>query len=281
MTTSWMIINPRSGSYDADLVEAIEARFAQAGQPIARTIALGEEDLPDRAAIEAAGVERIMILTGDGTVSALATALEGWGGELLVLPGGTMNLLAHALHGDADAAAIVEGVIAGTARPVAVPIVTSGDITAYAGIVAGPTSAWGDVREDMRNLDVGALAQSVPRALSATLAEGAMEIDGQAGRYTAVYLEPSNAGVRPFGILAEDAGQLVAHGWAWVTGDFRNGPCDPLPVADELVLRSLDDGSGIDLLVDGEKAPGTNPMTVRLGRSSLRFLSLLGRADWS
>lgn len=280
-TTTWLVTNPRSGSYDADLVETIRARCAEAGAPVARVIALGEDDLPDRAAIDAAGVGRIMILTGDGTVSALAQRLEGWDGELLVLPGGTMNLLAHALHGEAAAVDIVAGVLAGTARPVTVPVVTADGLVAYAGVIAGPTSAWGDVREDMRNLDLGGLAQSVPRALTATLGENMMEIDGHADRFAAVYVEPADGGLRAFGILADHAGQLVAHGWAWVTGDFRNGPCDPLPVAPAHVLRSAEKGARIDLLVDGEKRRGANPMTFRHDTSALRFLSLLGKADWS
>lgn len=279
--TTWLVTNPRSGSYDADLVEAIRARCAEAGAPLARIIALGEEDLPDRAAIDAAGVGRIMVLTGDGTVSALAERLEGWDGELLVLPGGTMNLLAHALHGDAAPVDIVAGVLAGTARPVNVPIVKAEGFNAYAGVIAGPTSAWGDVREDMRNLDLGGLAHSVPRALAVTLAENQIEMEGQAGCYAAVYLEPGDSGLRAYGILADHAGQLVAHGWAWVTGDFRNGPCEPLPLAETCMLRSHGGGAGIDLLVDGEKRRGTNPMTFRHGTSALRFLSLLGRADWS
>jgi len=280
MRTDWLIINPRSGSYDAALVETIGTHAAQAGKPLARVIALGDEDLPDRAAVEAAGVDRIMILTGDGTVSALATALEGWDGELLVLPGGTMNLLAHALHGDAEALPIVHAALAGTAKGVTIPVIVGPDIRAYAGIVAGPTSAWGEVREDMRNLDLAALAQSVPNALGATLAEGGMTIEGQAAHYTAIYLEPASEGIRAYGILAEHAGHLLAHGWAWVTGDFREGPSEPLPVAGALVLRNEGDAA-IDLLVDGEKRPGTNPLSLRHEQSALRFPSLLGRVDWS
>jgi len=279
--TGWLVINPRSGSYDADLVEAIKARFVEAGAPVARVIALGDEELPDRAAVDSAGVDRIMILTGDGTISALATMLEGWDGELLVLPGGTMNLLARALHGEADALGIVGGVIAGTARAVTVPVVASEGFVAYAGVVAGPTSTWGDVREDMRNLDLAALAESVPRALSATLAENEIAMEGHEERYTAVYLEPAETGIRAFGILADHVGQLAAYGWAWVTGDFRNGPCEPLPVETRLVLRNLAGNAGIDLLVDGEKRRGANPMIFRQEMSRLRFLSLLGRADWS
>ena len=60
----------------------------------------------------------------DGTVNALATGLEGWDGALLVLPGGTANLLTRAIQGERGAGGGVGQRIEPTADHRSVP---SGD----------------------------------------------------------------------------------------------------------------------------------------------------------
>ena len=51
------------------------------------------------AELDAAGIKRLAIFTGDGSLNAAITNLYGWGGKILVLPGGTMNLLCKRLNG--------------------------------------------------------------------------------------------------------------------------------------------------------------------------------------
>ena len=106
MTDSLFIFNERSGSYDPALVAEIEQLFAQSDWPLSRVRDIGEGALPDAAAAKAQNLGLIVVLSGDGTLAAVAESLGGLEGTLLILPGGTMNLLSRTLHGDRTAQAV-------------------------------------------------------------------------------------------------------------------------------------------------------------------------------
>lgn len=274
----WMIANTASGSHKAEVVDAIEARFAEAGRPITRLIACGEEELPTGAEAKAAGVGMVVIHGGDGTITSSADALDGWDGELLILPGGTMNLLAKAVHGERTVEQIVDCVLAGEARPIQVPVITGEGYCALAGVIAGPTSAWGDVREHVRRLDVKAIATSVGQALTQTLSGDDIRVAGHDGGYQAIFLQPGTGGMTVRGVLASNAAELIGHGWAWLSGDFREGPSDDLGTVEEVVLE----GHGpTGLLIDGERGQGGSTLRFRQTLSAHHYLSCLGEAHWS
>ncbi len=278
-SVQWFVVNPQSGSYDESLVAEVCAHAESAGQPIDRIVEVGADDLPD--ARSARGVDRILVMTGDGTVSAVHEALSGWPGELLVLPGGTMNLLSRALHGEAEPLDVVDAVLAGKARSIAIPLITVGEFTAISGLFAGPTTAWGDVREQLRQVDVKGLVETVPQAIAATLGEQCVTAQGVPGAYPAFYLQPGEGGITLFGVRAEGAGDLLAHGWAWLKGDFREGPVDRLGVHEALDISGSEAGGTLSLLVDGEKRETSDPAVFSAVQSQVRFLSLNGRANWS
>ena len=104
---TWFITNVHSGSYDPDQCERIVDDFARAGWEVSHVVRFPEDDLPDRDQLEAAGVGTLGIFTGDGTINSLLHKAAGWDGQVLVLPGGTMNLLCKALHDSEDIDAII------------------------------------------------------------------------------------------------------------------------------------------------------------------------------
>lgn len=275
----WFIHNPRSGGADDQLAGRIAELFAQAGRPIARTLLLGEDELPDADAVRAGEVELLVVLGGDGSLNAILQRLDGWDGALLPLPGGTMNLLATAVHGAADALDIVAACLADRCTRIRVPMITSGAITAYAGIIAGPTAAWGAVREDLRDADLGALGEDVVEAVRETFKPPSVTIKGIDGHYAAIYIEPGVDGLRASGVIADGAGDLLAHGWAWLMGDFRQGPFDQLPDAAAFTIACAH--GEFDLLIDGERRATHSPTTFRAGRTTTHILSLRGRVDWA
>ena len=140
---TWFICNSASGSYDAQRCDALADALGAT-----RRITIPDDPMPDAAAARREGAERIAIFTGDGTVSSAVEALEGWDGELLILPGGTMNLLSRKLHGDATPEDIIARLPQATARTM--PILKGAGLRSLVGVIAGPTSAWGDVREAVR-----------------------------------------------------------------------------------------------------------------------------------
>jgi hypothetical protein len=278
MTDSLLIYNERSGSYSPALVAELEALFAGAGRPIGRTLALGQGDLPTAQEAHAAGLDLIIILSGDGSISAATDALDGWGGTLLILPGGTMNLISHAIHGPLSAPEIVRAWLDGEGTRLRIPMIRANGLTAYAGIVAGPTALWGDVREDMRNLDLASLGESVPRALSATLDESGVRIDGQTDLFPAIYLEPSSDGIQAFGVQAANMGDLLRHGLAWLKGDFREGPSEPLGCHDVLDLTASH--GTMDMLVDGERRALEGTLHACSDLSGVHFHAVRGEIVW-
>src|SRR6185503_11483489 len=95
---------------------ALEACCGAHGFEVARRTVFPEQALPTPAELAAAGIDRVAVFAGDGTVNAAIAGLAGWDGAVLVLPGGTMNLLYHRLHGarslEQTVAAVARGAVA-------------------------------------------------------------------------------------------------------------------------------------------------------------------------
>lgn len=272
-------MNPASGSHDPALPTRLEAVAASHGATIIRTINFPDEPLPQPAELDAAGVAMLIVHTGDGTVNAAASTLAGWRGAMLVLPGGTLNLLARRLHGDAAPEAILDAALSGSARPGPIPMIAGIDsateIAALVGVFAGPTTAWGDVRETLRRRDLSGLAEAVPRALNQTFDGDQVRLDGASARYPAIYAEPFAAPdgpiLRLMGFRADGAGELFRHGFAWLGGDFRNGPHQSLGEREEAVI--LCDGADMGLLVDGERGHEGRRLVLRAVDSPVAFVA--------
>lgn len=271
MKKSWLIINSDSGSYDPALCERIRGALKDAGWDLARSVTLPEDDMPGREELEADGASLLAIFSGDGTINAAVQKYAGWDGDILVLPGGTMNLLSRKLHGDADAEDIVSR-LSGTVRGTRLPVVEGAGAQALVGVIAGPTTSWAEVREDMRHRDVGHMTETLPNALSETFGEDRIRIAGGSAEYPAIFLEPGKDAIDARGFTVEGAGEMAQHGWAWITGDFREGPGETLPSARELTIEG---GEEIGLLIDGEKMVAPGPVHFRIAESPVRFVTTL------
>lgn len=248
MRKTWLIVNIDSGSYDASACERIGEALAATGWRCDRVVRFPQDELPDRAMLEHAGVDTLAIYTGDGTINSVAAMLEGWGGALLVLPGGTLNLLSKKLHGDRPFEAIIADL--DTAATVRSSVIRGAGVCALVGVILGPTTAWGEVRESARHLDIPGLVETVPAALSQTFSEDGVNLAGSQARYPALNLTPLGGKIFVQGFLADNAAQLLGHGFAWLAGDFRDGPHDDLGRYESVVVE----GKGnIGMLYDGER----------------------------
>lgn len=273
-----VICNRRSGSYSEALESEIDDALTRAGHDIARHIVLPDMDLPSRDALEAEGVGLVAIFSGDGTITALTEKLTGWDGEILVLPGGTMNLLAKRLHHGDDVRAILATVARGGLTGRHVPVIETDAGISHVSIIAGPATIWGEVREAIRDHDVVEIAQLLPEALSTAGPEGdgSVTISGEGGTgYPALFIEP-----RGFDALAVHAVSLdgvddmFKHAMAWLSHDFRDGPMRLLGLRREVEIAQAD--GAIGLLLDGERCRHSSPLRCRAGRSGLRFLAAAG-----
>lgn len=256
--TIWLLVNSRSGSNSEQAVDALESHCSSRGFSIGKTIRFPDEDLPTAAELDSAGIRQLAIFTGDGSLNAAITNLYGWDGQIVVLPGGTMNLLCKRLHGeDADLETIVERIANRAARAVR-PLMArceAGD--ALAGLLAGPGTAWVNVREAMRDFDVAGMAQGTSEAMAETTGGSMVRCaDPRAGRaegYPLIEFTPCHRGLQLDAFHAEDAGQLIQQGFALLRRNFREGPHTRLGLLDEVTLETVD-GTPLQILIDGEPA---------------------------
>ncbi len=253
----WLVANAASGSNDEAALEALEAGCSDNGLRVASQTVFPDEPLPTAAELAAAGIGVVAVFTGDGTINSLLGELAGWDGEVLVLPGGTMNLLYHRLHGDRPMEAVIAAFARGDGERRRPSVIRTAAGTGYAGILAGPGTSWGRVREAMREAAVVELAESAIEAIEETLtgemircAEPAF---GRPDGYPLLCLEPGPDAIEVVAYHAENAAEYLEQGWALVRRNFREGPHEVLGSAPKLRLASTR-GNPFGLLIDGEQA---------------------------
>jgi diacylglycerol kinase family enzyme len=270
MTCTWLIVNEASGSYDAAVIADLVTWFAQSDEPVDCIVRCPDDDLPSPDVLNANGVRTLAIYAGDGTTNSALKTSAGWGGDILILPGGTMNLLARALHGDNTCQDIITH--ACSARHTRqLSTVEIGDSIAYVGVIAGPTTSWATVREKMRHSQVADLVfTAIPEAIAESLNGPQVGIEGNADTYPAIFAAPRDTAMTLCGFTAEGVGDVFAHAGAWLSGDFREGPRVDLGEAERATLTSSADVIG--LLIDGEPAECRPGDTLVLGRSPHNFL---------
>lgn len=253
----WLVTNARSGSNRSDSLETLRSQFGNAGIEVARTLSVSDDPLPTPAELDAAQIERVAIFTGDGTINAAITGLYGWKGAIIVLPGGTKNLLSLRLHGETPTELIIERISTDACRPVRPVVVRCDAGDALAGLLVGPGTAWASVREALRDRAIAEMAQGASEAVAESTG-GAMvhmrePARGRTEGYPLIEMTPSHRGIRVEGFYADSASELLQQGLALLKMQFRDGPHTRLGLYDELRIES-GDGQPIKALIDGEQA---------------------------
>lgn len=233
------------------------------------------DGLPERLFVEQMDVEVVAILSGDGTIAGACEKLKGWKGDILVLPGGTMNLLSRRLHGDIalpDLLTKLEGATLATSK---IPVVRAEGHEILTGLTAGPSTRWGEVREGIRRGDMATLAEVVPEAWSGTLSDDGVWIEGAEDQvYAGIFVEPVNGQtLSVIAFRANNLGDMVGHGLAWIRRDFREGPRDELGQMYEVTICGDDAETGV--LIDGEYDEHRLPLVCKAGMSSVNFLRIV------
>ncbi|WP_174299261.1 diacylglycerol kinase family protein [Caulobacter sp. S45] len=159
------VLNAASGSVGADAAARMKAIAARYGLDI-EPRAVQPAGIAD--AVRAAVAERpdaLFVLAGDGTL-ALSAELCGPDGPLLAaLPGGTMNMLPHALNGRRAWPEALTAILE-TGRELEVSGGEVGGHGFYVAAILGAPALWADAREAVRK---GKLKLAVLRARRALL----------------------------------------------------------------------------------------------------------------
>lgn len=272
----WLVANAASGSNSDDALDDLMARLAAIGRAPARVVRFPDDPLPSRADLDREGIAMLAVFTGDGTVNAQCTRLYGWQGAVLVLPGGTQNLMTKALHGEdvsveGVVAALEQGSLSSTRRR----LIRCAQGDALCEIVAGPGAVWADVREEIRDGDLGGIATSLGEAIRRSASDpGVTIVEPPTGReegYPAIRLHPTSAGgmaVDAYG--PQDIAGVAQQAGAILRRDFRTGPHDKLGEDDRVRCRSSEP---IELMIDGERRTGSRDETFEIMDCDVNFLS--------
>ncbi|QVM84479.1 diacylglycerol/lipid kinase family protein [Novosphingobium decolorationis] len=255
----WLVCNPASGSNDAQTQREAKQALESAGFDVARTLYFPDDPAPKAADLDEEGVEVVATFGGDGTVHAVVTGLFGWGGAVLVLPGGTMNLLAKTLHGPASADEIAARLESGEGRRVRTPVIDTRHGTALTGVLAGPGTIWNEVREALRDANLIEVVATARQAISYSTNGPKVVCDqsdcGREDGYAAITVNPGEEGLSARGYYAESLADYAGQGIALLNRDFRNGPHDDLGVHQRIRLV-CPAGEPMGLLIDGEPFDG-------------------------
>lgn len=271
---AWLIVNAASGSNSEESCATVRADLGAHGVTIARVLAVPDDPLPTPAELDREGIQLVAIYTGDGTLRSALTRLQGWNGAVLVLPGGTTNLLSKALHGDRP----VEDILADLPRMARIRRhgIQSAAGLAVIEVVAGPGAKWSDVREGLRAGDVGAVAATAVEAAQASAGGVTVRLaDPDIGRsdgYPGIRLSPEADGIDVEGYGAETIAEYLAQGIALLRRDFRTGPHDELGRHAAVHCLSSD-GEPIELMLDGERACGPAAMQFSLAEIGVDLLT--------
>lgn len=259
-TNTWLVFNTASGSNTEDAQREVIEMLRGAGSEAARVIDL--QDSPDitPSALDREGVSRVAIFTGDGSLSSVVQSLDGWGGEILVLPGGTTNLFAKALHGeDVTLETVAAGLKSGGMHRVRRNAIAYSGGKAICELLAGPGATWSDVREDLRE---GALVAAAQNAIAAAResSDGSMvrllePNVGKAEGYAGLRLVPDADLLVADGYGTDGIGDFLRQGVALLQRDFRLGPHDKLGAFPQVECATVD-GAEMALMVDGERCSG-------------------------
>ncbi len=184
-----------------------------------------------------------------------------------------MNLLSRRLHGELPVVELLDKLADGKWRSESVSVVKADGREILTGLTAGPSTEWGKVREGIRQKDVADLVEKVPEAWSETVDGAGVTVEGRDGRYPSIFVEPLDAATLSVtAFKADGIKDMLAHGIAWLRGDFRNGPSDDLGKMAEVTI--LGDGKKLGLLVDGEQEDSQSPLICKAGISSVNFIQM-------
>lgn len=272
MQTLWFITNINSGTATQEKCEALEAVFEERGLVLAGRTRFPDDAMPDGAGLDAAGVDTVVLFAGDGTINAALCRLAEWEGAFLILPGGTMNLLAKTLHAQLDPHKIIHAAHQSDRRQ-SLSYVEAGPHRAFVGLILGPAAHWVKAREAAREGRIGKVLSAVRSAWRRTFGKG-VRVAGAPGlrsRYQAIFVTPDpEAGLDVAAVDAREWGSIVQLGWDWLTGDWVAAQAVTQSRTPSLRLRGT---RGVLALFDGEPVtldPGTE---IRSGESRKAFIA--------
>jgi diacylglycerol kinase family enzyme len=277
------LYNPAAGSVPPDSEGGLRDALEAAGVHGADLVKLEPQNC-ERQLIElAAGAPDLFIVWGgDGTLRSALNTLGQTTPNLLLLPGGTMNLLCRNIHGDKPWNGILADVLASPKRRT-LPAGKVNDEPFYCAMLAGAPARFAEAREALRRGELVKAATETRAALETinTLQLTATYRDGYS--FTDARLPPTSIIAVLVGPVARDhemevaalsepsAGAALNVIWSSFVSDWRAAPGVTIAPARSLVIESGD--GEIPLIVDGETIEAGRTARVSYVREAVQCLT--------
>ncbi|MET0275069.1 MAG: diacylglycerol kinase family protein [Phenylobacterium sp.] len=276
-----VVANIASGSVGKDAPAQAEKIFADFGlTPNIRAPAPGDIEAELKAAVDAAP-ELLVVIAGDGTARAAAELCGPDGPVVAPLPGGTMNMLPHAIYGvqswqDALTAALSEGV----ERKLG-----GGEVEGHRFLVAailGSPALWAPAREaarhGQRRLALLRARRAIGRAFSGRLRytiDGGQREKAEALTFMCPLvsraLHEDEGALEAAALDVKGAADAFRLGFHALTGDWRN---DPNVEVERCQTAHIWAAHGIPAILDGESVKLKSLAEVRYVPNLVRVLGL-------
>lgn len=269
------LYNPRAGSVPDDARDRLNAVLAEAGHSGAELVeADGGDQEAQLRSIAAMQPELFIVWGGDGTLRAALSTVGQVTSNLLLLPGGTMNLLPRTLHGDKPWEDVLRGVLNSPRRKQ----LPAGEVNGhqfYCAMLAGAPARFAEARESLRRGDLGRAAGEARVALDTlsslhleaqysdgyAFAEGKLPTTSVIGAVIGP-LTRAGTGMEVAALANPTAGGALNVVWTSFFTDWRNAPGVEIAEASSLEIASRDD-EDIPVIADGEAAEGGSHVSVR------------------
>ncbi len=262
--TTIALFNPKSGSVPPDARERLAAVLAELNISNPELVETDVEDCVSQIkSLAAKQPDLFIVWGGDGTIRTALSLAGPVTDKLLILPGGTMNLLPKAIHGDKPWDQTLRDVV-GSSKTLTLPAGEVNGEMFYCAMLAGAPAHFAEVRENLRKGDLGAAAAAGAGALdtlktlqlSARYADGHSFVESRLPVSSVVgavigSLTRVGSGMEVAALARPTATGALNAVWTSFFNDWRKA--DGMEVAAALSLDvENDDGGDIPMIVDGE-----------------------------
>jgi diacylglycerol kinase family enzyme len=258
------LLNPAAGGVSPQGPELMKAALLKAGLSGAEIVTVDPDSCEDQLRTLASGAPDLFIVWGgDGTLRSALSTVGQKTPNLLLLPGGTMNLLTKSIHGDKPWDEIMASVVKAPRKTKLQAGKVSGGEVFYCAMMAGAPARFAEARESLRRGDIASVVTEARAALDTLQSVHLKTLYGEGAAPPAETLPTtsilgalvgplSNSGRMEVAAL-EDANAIAALNVVWSSfiSDWRSAPGVKVVVADRLVIES-EDGDDIPVIIDGE-----------------------------
>jgi diacylglycerol kinase family enzyme len=209
----------------------------------------------------------VIVWGGDGTHRSVLDSLGRRTSQILLLPGGTMNLLTRWLHGGQPWERVLWSVLGSPTLRI-LPAGRIDGMHFFCAMICGVPAKLAEVREDVRRGDLGRAMQDTGIALSGVRGMYLATSFGKDPEHASSHFPSGNVVGALVGPLATNQRMQVARmelgstwsalefAWTSFVSEWRNRPEVSMQSAETLQVESVD-GLDIPTMIDGEKvSPG-------------------------